>query len=340
MKIATAKAFFVLMVVILTTFFISGLHSIFFIELPSSKKPLIFYSNQTHTSLKSVFLKACKECKRSLIIHTFALTDLQTLKRLKSLAKDGIYLKILSDQRNLPHFYSDLKNTLKWQSIKTSGLMHQKVLLVDDSLSFLGTANMTYESMKMHDNVVIGIFSEQLNTYLKDYTEKIPLKRAKKNTQPQLFSINNQTLELWMLPFKGTKPLERLLELIEQATRSIDISIFTLTHPKILSSLKNASDRGVKVCVYLDKTSSQGASSKALEYLKNSSIEVKISQGIQLLHHKMMMIDGKYFILGSANWTKSAFEKNHDFFLVLAPLSPYEKKQILSIFKAIKKESK
>ncbi len=328
------------MVVILTTFFISGIHSIFFIELPSPKKPIIFYSNQTKSYLKSVFLEALKDCQHSLIIHTFALTDLQILKRLNSLAKDGIYLKILSDKRNLPLFYSDFKNTLNWRGIKTSGLMHQKVLLVDETLSFLGTANMTYESMKMHDNVVIGVFSEQLNCYLKDYTDKIPLKREKKNTQPKLFYISNQTLELWMLPFKGTKPLERLLELIEQAASSIDISIFTLTHPKILSSLKNASERGVRVCVFLDKTSSQGASSKALQYLKNFSIDVKISQGIQLLHHKMMMIDGKYFILGSANWTKSAFEKNHDFFLVLWPLSQHEKKQIQSIFRAIKKESK
>ena len=194
------------MVVILTTFFISGIHSIFFIELPSPKKPIIFYSNQTKSYLKSVFLEALKDCQHSLIIHTFALTDLQILKRLNSLAKDGIYLKILSDKRNLPLFYSDFKNTLNWRGIKTSGLMHQKVLLVDETLSFLGTANMTYESMKMHDNVVIGVFSEQLNCYLKDYTDKIPLKREKKTPSQSFFTLAIKPWSYGCFLLKGLNP--------------------------------------------------------------------------------------------------------------------------------------
>ena len=55
--------------------------------------------------------------------------------------------------------------------------MHQKVLLIDDSLTFLGTANMTYESMKMHDNFLMGFYHRDLNTFFKEYTQKImPLK--------------------------------------------------------------------------------------------------------------------------------------------------------------------
>lgn len=327
------------MVVILTTFFIYSLTSIFLIKLPSEKEAIIIYSNQTRSCLKNVFLKAIHKAQKDLIIHTFALTDIQTINRLTSLAKKGIALQILSDYRNLPIQYPLLKKELNWSGIKTSGLMHQKVLLVDDSISLLGTANMTYESMKMHDNLVIGFYSHALNTYLKEYTYKIPLRRNKKNHESKTFCLNNQILELWMLPSKGSKPVERLIHLIQSAHKSIDISIFTLTHPKILHALKAANHRGVKIELYIDKTSAQGASSKAIESLKDTGINIKLSQGIQLLHHKMMLIDKSIFLLGSANWTKSAFEKNHDFYLILSPLSKTQVRQIQSVFKAIKKES-
>jgi len=327
------------MVVILTTFFISGLCSIFLIQMPSEKKKVIFYSNQEGSCLKNVFIKAIKKAQKDLIIHTFALTDLKALSHLELKATQGVTLRILSDYNNLPVNFGYFKHKLNWSGVKTSGLMHQKVLLIDDSLTFLGTANMTYESMKMHDNFLMGFYHRDLNTFFKEYTQKIPLTRYTKNVQSKTFYLSGQALEIWMLPFKGQKPLLRLLELIETAKHSIDISIFTLTHPSILKSLQSAAQKGVKINLHLDKTSAQGASSKALESLKDSCINIKLSQGIQLLHHKMMLIDNTYFIIGSANWTKSAFEKNHDFYCILSPLTKQQLRQIQSVFKAIKKES-
>lgn len=327
------------MVVTLTTFFIYALFSIFFIPLPSKKHPIVFYSNQTRFCLKNMFIQAIKTAQQQLTVHTFALTDSGTLQQLIKKSQQGIHLEIVSDYRNLPAIYPLFQQELNWSGIKTSGLMHQKVLLVDDTLSFLGTANMTYESMKMHDNLVLGFYSRELNTFLQEYTKKIPLRRSKKNSDHAFFSINGQALELWMLPFKGNKPLGRLLELIRSAKTSIDISMFTLTHPTLLTALKEASQQGVEINLYIDKTSAQGASFKALQSLEGSSIHLHLSQGIQLLHHKMMVIDNTHFILGSANWTKSAFEKNHDFYLVLSPLTKPQLDRMQSVFKAIKKES-
>ncbi len=328
------------MVVFLTTFFIFGIFSTVVIEQPSKTQSVIIYSNQTRSNLKNVFLKALSKAKKSVMIHTFALTDPQILRQLLSNQKQGLQIEVLSDFRNLPIHYPLFKNTLEWQAIKTAGLFHQKILLVDDATCYLGTANMTYESLKMHDNLVIGFYSPPLNEYLRKHTQKIPCKKDKKTTSKQLFDLDNQHLELWMLPFKGSQPLDRLIELIDQACESIHISMFTLTHPKILEALKNAHKKGVQLHIFVDKTSALGASAKAIENLKNASIDVKISQGLQLLHHKMMLIDTQCLVVGSANWTKSAFEKNHDFFLVLSPLLLPQKKQLLAIFSSIEQEAK
>jgi phosphatidylserine/phosphatidylglycerophosphate/cardiolipin synthase-like enzyme len=298
------------------------------------------YSNQTNTCLKRLNVAALKRAEQSIIIHSFALTDSQILKRLL-LAKDqGVAITVITDYRNSPQSFTFLAPLLNWSAIKTSGLMHEKVLLIDDTVSFLGSANMTYESMKMHDNLILGFYNKDLNSFLKDYTKKIPLKRSFKNSKAQLFQLGNQTLELWMLPFKGSAPLQRMVDIISQAQKSIDISIFTLTHPKILNALIQAKKRGVHLRVFLDLTSAKGASSKATQLLADQKVPIFISQGLQLLHHKMMLVDKKLFVLGSANWTKSAFEKNHDFFLILSDLSKNQVTQITTVFKKIKKESK
>ena len=90
----------------------------------------------------------------------------------------------------------------------------------------------------------------------------------------------------------------------------------------------------------LDSTTGKGASSKSATLLSNAQIPLYLSEGLQLLHHKMMLIDGSHFILGSANWTQAAFKKNHDFYLTLFPLTPSQYKAIKSIFKNISLQSK
>lgn len=327
-------------VVFMTTFFIYTLSSILFVRFPSASSPVVLYSNQTNTCLKRLNLAALNRAKHSIVIHSFALTDPQILTRLIKAKDQGQAITVITDYRNNPPSFASLAPLLNWSAIKTSGLMHEKILLIDNDISFLGTANMTYESMKMHDNLVLGFYSEKLNRFLQDYSKRIPLKRSFKNTTSELFHLGHQTLELWMLPFKGSAPLDRMVEIISKAQKSIDISIFTLTHPKILNALIDAKKRGVHLRVFLDLTSAKGASCKATKILTDQAVPIFVSQGLQLLHHKMMLVDKKTFVLGSANWTKSAFEKNHDFFFILTELSKNQLSQITNVFKKIKKESK
>ena len=116
--------------------------------------------------------------------------------------------------------------------------------------------------------------------------------------------------------------------------------MFTLTHQELLNAIISAHQRGVKVKVFLDSTSAKGASLKASMELTAANIPLYLSEGLQLLHHKMMLIDNECFVLGSANWTKAAFKKNHDFYLVLSPLHLNQIKVIHSIFQKIALEAK
>lgn len=326
-------------VALTATFFISASFTYFYPPLPSEKEPILFYSNQLGHSLKTVTIKALEGAKKTLVLHSFSLTDKTIVGLLSKKAKQLSYHSIKTDLRPAPSFYTHFQTILDWQRLPCSGLAHEKILLIDDAFCYLGTANMTTESLTMHDNVILGFYSEPLVHFLKNYTSKDHPKKFKTSAR-ESFSFLNQTLFLWMLPSKQSLALDDLLDEINQSKHSVSVSMFTLTHPKILSSLVEAKKRGVCVKIYLDQSSAKGASSKAAAYLLDHGIEIFISSGIQLLHHKMALIDESVFILGSANWTQSAFSKNRDFFLILKPLNVSQRLDVKKIFKHISKHAK
>lgn len=248
-------------------------------------------------------------------------------------------MQIVTDSKTLPPYFAALEKQLHWTPIKSSGLMHAKILSIDDTTVFLGTANMTYESLTMHDNIVLGIYHPPLATYLREYTHELVHNKRLKNNAHTSFDLHGQLLELWLLPYLGDAPLNKLKNMLQNATSSIDIAMFTLTHPTLLEELTKAHHRGVNVRVFLDHTSASGASAPALALLKHENIPIYLSTGVQLLHHKLMLVDGESFVLGSTNWTKAAFKKNYDFYIVLSHLTGNQRKQLQTMFARIARES-
>lgn len=330
---------FVGMVVLMATFLFSVVSGFLWIPLPSLTQPIIVYSNHLNTPLRHLVMRALKGAASSITLHTYALTDEAVIETLLTKKNAFIDVEVITDAKTTPSIFPLVQEPLKWKKVKSSGLMHEKILVLDGTTVFLGTANMTYESLSMHDNLMIGFHNQKLANYLTEYTQEIDQKKKQKNNTHHTFSIGNQLLELWLLPYKGNAPIERLKELIQNASHSIYIAMFTLTHEEILRELSIAHHKGIAIKVFLDNTSANGASAKALHTLLQEGIPVYLSNGLQLLHHKMMFIDNTCFVLGSANWTKAAFKKNHDFYITLSPLHPQQTKTLQTIFKKITQES-
>jgi cardiolipin synthase len=308
-------------------FALGGLFFFFFLltlgiknpTLPSEKTPIIFYSNQTGDDLKRVFLRSIQKTKKDLLLQIYGLTDPDIIKALKLTQARK---KIFYDPSGSPLLRKNIPSAIP---IHIRGLMHKKILIVDKKTVFIGTANLTPTSLCMHDNVVIGLESTELAHFLEHSLEA-----------QFAFEIKNRKVEFWHLPDFQNRCIKRVLELINQAEKSIQVALFTFTHPKLLQALIDAKNRGVRVEVALDFYSARGSSKKAAALLKKENIPVLISQGGKLLHHKWALIDKKTLLVGSANWTTSAFAKNEDCILILEALEPKEKKHFKEIWKDIK----
>lgn len=137
------------------------------------------------------------------------------------------------------------------------------------------------------------------------------------------FSASNDTL--YILPYEQKQALSALQGALRNAKSEIKISIYSFTHNDIAKILKDVAKRGVRVEIIFDRESNMDNRSSVIGYLaKYNNISACLLSGIKarngkyygIMHQKMVIIDDEILILGSANWSKNAFENNFETLLV------------------------
>lgn len=287
--------------------------------LPSPSNPLQIYSNQTRDDLRLVLKKSFTDAIHSVDLWMFAATDPLLLNLLQSKAESGTTVHLHYDKRGGTPTLSPL---LHPHIVKSKGLMHRKIVIIDDAIVYLGSANMTSSSLQLHDNLSVGIYDPALANFLKAPTGKTHLFKGGL---------------LWLLP--DPTAIQELIRRIDQARSSIFVAMFTLTQNDLIDALIRAKKRGIDVKLAIDRYTARGASKKGVQKLLEAGLEIFHSVGLPLLHHKWAYIDQKELILGSTNWTEAAFRKNDDLLLFLDDLSQEHKKQMKTLIRSIEQES-
>ncbi len=298
--------------------------------LPEAGSPPLIYSNQSRNDLHSAFLGAIRKSQESIFLVMFGLTDRPLLSLLSQKIGERLSTTIYYDPKGSPNIQKMLPGS-DTRPVRVSGFMHHKALILDGETVFLGSANFTPTSLRMHDNLVIGLNSRTIARFLKEHLPSLPghLQTV----------VGGQAVELWLLPDPRGHTLQDIRHRIKTAHRSIRAALFTLTHPLLLEDLIAAHQRGVLVIVAIDAHVARGASKQAVQTLRAGGVKVLLSQGAQLLHHKFAYIDGETLLAGSANWTKAAFCKNNDCFIALYHLTTSQKKVMDQIWGRIESQA-
>lgn len=123
--------------------------------------------------------------------------------------------------------------------------------------------------------------------------------------------------------------------LIREAEESIYLAVYLFkvdpskdkknSPAQLLEDLLEAHRRGVDVFVLLDQSYDYSARSKidtvndeAYDFLKKNGIKVMRDSTKTLFHSKFMVIDSKLVVIGSTNWTYSAFWFNDEASVIIA----------------------
>ncbi len=118
-----------------------------------------------------------------------------------------------------------------------------------------------------------------------------------------------------------------IIKLLDGAKKSIVISMYTITLASekrnpismLLDDLLEARSRGVEVRIYLNtkfKTGSDIRSSleanPSVRKLRDGGCDVELISPSRRLHDKLIIVDGRYVVEGSTNWSLSALMTNYE----------------------------
>jgi phosphatidylserine/phosphatidylglycerophosphate/cardiolipin synthase-like enzyme len=308
------------------------------IKIPSSNAPVELYSNQTKDDLSRIYVEAIDQAHESVILAIYSLTDQRVLQALKRKAASGIPVYIVCDAEACKEMPSNIPKAI-FIKRRGKGLMHQKILIIDQKQIWLGSANLTFSSLDIHGNLIVGIENPSLAEALAKRTKSMDFEGGRN----PLFHLETvagpQHVELWILP-DDPHAVKRLIDLFRSAKKTIKVAMFAWTRTDFAQELIAASKRGVKVEVILDRNLGNGAGAKIVRILNGAGISVRLSTGKGLLHHKFAYIDDRILVNGSANWTTRAFKDNDDDFLIIYPLTAEQQIKMSQLFTFIQKQSK
>lgn len=137
---------------------------------------------------------------------------------------------------------------------------------------------------------------------------------------------NAQDVQVYFSPNGGCQ--DAVVSAMNQANESIDIAMYYLSSAPIAHAIVRAKLRDVRIRLVLDQGQEIESASKS-GYLIGHGLEVRYHLGFGLMHNKFAIIDRKYLITGSFNWTQTAQERNEENMLILqdqAVISQYQQR--------------
>lgn len=149
----------------------------------------------------------------------------------------------------------------------------------------------------------------------------------------EVISVENQK-SVFIEPDAGVAPV---LDAINSANHSIDLTIYEISDPQIMGALSSAEKRGVVVrVIYNDSfmsSKTQQVNEQAISFLQESGIQArKSSSDFTFTHQKTFLIDNREAVIMSFNLQPSYFSTSRDFGVITT--DPAEVAEIGMVFTA------
>ena len=130
---------------------------------------------------------------------------------------------------------------------------------------------------------------------------------------------NDTAYDAMVTPISFPDDHSSLFCTLQDAESSIDISVYMLSHPRVVSSLLSSLGSGVSVRILVEGSPAGGMTSseiKALKTLSQNGAEVRVMKqcdgyrAYSYIHNKYAVVDGTVTILTTENWQESSFSSN------------------------------
>ena len=193
--------------------------------------------------------------------------------------------------------------------------MHNKFYIFDGKIVITGSANLSHTDMSGYNsNSIIVINSPEVAKFYTDEFDQMyagKFHNDKTSTPDKVYG----NIKVFFSPQdKGIA--NGILPLIQNAASYIYVPSFVITEKRITNELIKAKQRGVDVRIIADALNSSTRHSKSKE-MRAAGIQVKAENYAGKMHSKSMIIDDKYVVIGSMNFSNSGENRNDENFVIL-----------------------
>lgn len=256
--------------------------------------------------------KLLKSSKKFVYICVYDIDYSPFVRELKNIKKNGVDVKVISELNNKNPFCDELGPVYD----SNPKLMHNKFLVIDGYAVVTGSLNFTQNGFKKNNNNVVVVFSNELaQEYMEEFQEMLDGTFGGGKFSPVLIRTDLGTIQPIFTP-DDKNATEKIVSLIDRAIKSVHVMMFAFTSRDIAMALVRARNRGLDVRVIMEGFQASNRWS-VYSFLKDNEVPVILDKNPGVFHHKVMIVDGKYTLTGSFNYTNSAQRYNDENFLII-----------------------
>lgn len=283
-------------------------------------QPKLLYEEMIHDILNA---------KKQIFLETYIYEDdyvgLKFKQALLKKVKEGIKIKLLIDSWGSTVtkqyfqelidlgaeviFFREIKYLIRIFS-KNHERNHRKLLIVDNNIVYVGSANITGVYIESRE-LVLKLEGDIANSFIKSFNRI--WKAHGKVTNKKIMSIMHGNFEIINdIPSHYWRITEsKYLQLIKNSKKLILIETpYFVPSARIRNALARAVKRGVKIKIVIPYDSNvflvDIVRSRYLGELHKKGVEIYYYKP-RLLHSKLMMVDNEFFLLGSSNLDYRSF---------------------------------
>jgi len=194
-----------------------------------------------------------------------------------------------------------------------SALMHNKFWLFDGKIAWTGSTNVTESGIFQQNNNVIVIHSPEVTAmYEREFQEMWDGEfgpRSPSTADMQSAVVNGMPVQVYFSP--EDEVLNRIIPIVSGAQSNIRFMAFSFTDYPLAEAMINRAAAGVNVAGVYEKVGSETEGAE-LRTFYCAKVPVRQDGNPRFLHHKLIIVDNRYVISGSFNFSSNATENNDE----------------------------
>jgi phosphatidylserine/phosphatidylglycerophosphate/cardiolipin synthase-like enzyme len=232
-------------------------------------------------------------------------------------SKRGVKVRMVMESDNMDNreIRDLLDNDIQIVGDQQEGLMHDKFMIIDREEVWTGSMNFTVGGAYKDNNNLIRIRSSQISDLYSAEFEQMYSQRLFGITKDPINRIdqtNPDTLGIDVLFSPKGDVESNTISIIQNAKTSVIFLLYSFTLDDIGTELINKSREGLIVRGVMDQDQAYSNQGTEFYMLHDAGIDVKLDGNVNLMHHKVIIIDNEIVITGSYNFSNNAETRNDE----------------------------